>query len=454
MTEMDTDHLNILKDLVGEEKIQDYKNRQKWVERAKKALAITTIDYETYPVVDHTKCSGHYIVDIEGNKYLDMTSGVAVRALGFRYPKQVEFEQKIKHVAREIPGQDFMQIPQILLAEKLIEITPGDFEKRVIFTTSGARANENAIKAAMDMTHRHRFIAFRPAFHGRTGYALSLTASKHVQKDWFPQGIDVIRTDYAYCYRCPFGQTPDKCNVECAQALRDAVEEEANDIAAIFVEPISGEGGMIVPDARWMKELRKIADDLGALLVSDEVQAGMGRTGKWWAIEHFDVVPDIITTAKSIGGGYPLGATIGKAPFYTASGRNSETVSAEPFTALVSLFLINEIEKRNLLKNATDRGHQFLKGLEELKDKFAVIGDVRGIGLMMGIEIVKDKATKERDAQLRNEIVKTAVKEEHLWLLGAGRNSIRLLPPLDITEDETNDVLERLERAIKKTLRK
>ena len=374
-------------------------------------------------------------------------AGVAVRALGFRPEGIQEFERRLDEVVEELPGQDFDNIPQVLLAERLAATAPGDFDKQVFFTTSGARSIETAMKAAMDQTGRQRFVAFRPAFHGRTGYALALTASKAVQKEGFPQGVDVIRSPYAYPYRCPVGSDPDVCADYSLSMLRESILDEGTDIAAIVVESVGGEGGIIVPPPAFLRGLRAIADQYGAVLIADEVQAGLGRTGRWWAIEHADVAPDMICTAKALGGGYPLGATIGRSPIFAHPSRHSETFSAEPRVALLSLFILRAIEQGGLIANAQRIGTLMLDQLRDRLGDYEQIGDVRGRGLMIGVEVVED-ASKRYAPELRDRIVKNCVFQQRLWVLGAGRSSIRLLPPLIMNEEQAIEVVDRLARAV------
>jgi 4-aminobutyrate aminotransferase len=300
----------------------------------------------------------------------------------------------------------------------------------------------------MDQTGRQRFVAFRPAFHGRTGYALALTASKAVHKEGFPQGLDVIRSPYAYPYRCPVGSDPEVCADYALDLLRDAILEEGTDIAAIVVESVAGEGGMIVPPPRFLQGLREIADEYGALLVADEVQAGLGRTGRWWAIEHAGVAPDMICSAKALGGGYPLGATIGRKPIFVNPGRHSETFSAEPRLALLSLFILRSIEERGLIQNAERLGAKMLSRTRELLGAYEQVGDIRGLGFMQGIEFVENARTKRRAPELRDRIVKNCVFKQRLWVLGAGRSSIRILPALTMTEEEAMETIDRLAFAV------
>ncbi|MDO8056369.1 MAG: aminotransferase class III-fold pyridoxal phosphate-dependent enzyme, partial [Candidatus Hermodarchaeota archaeon] len=264
---MKRDAEELLKELCPDLSIT--KSNKEWIARSEQVLAKTTQSRDIYPVVDHTQGEGPWIYDLKGNQYLDMTAGVAVRALGIRNPGIRDFEERIQGYLREVPGQDFDVIPQTLLAERLTGITPGDHEKEVFFTTSGGRAVEACVKSLMDKTHRFRFVAFRPAFHGRTGYTLALTASKHQHKDFYPQGLDVIRGPYPYCFRCPFGQQENTCSLECLDFLRESIQYEGTDIAGIVAEPICGEGGIIPAPIKWFKGLRKLADDLETKIVSD-----------------------------------------------------------------------------------------------------------------------------------------------------------------------------------------
>ncbi|NWF95111.1 MAG: aminotransferase class III-fold pyridoxal phosphate-dependent enzyme [Candidatus Thorarchaeota archaeon] len=447
---MEQKHIDILREL-GFSITPEMLKNEYWQKRGAEALAITTQEREIYGCLDHTRGQGLQLFDIEGTEYLDMTGGVAVRAFGLRYPPLLDFEIRINDLEREMPGMDFDAIPQTLLAEKLAKMTPGDHKKRVTFTTSGGRAVEGCMKSAMDLSGKQRFVAFLPAFHGRTGYALSLTASNSRHKNGYPQGVDVTRIYYPYCYRCPYGQDVEDCNLQCVEALRYALQVEGNDIAATVMEPLCGEGGLIVPPAKAVKGMYEVTKEAGAYFMSDEVQAGMGRTGKFCAIEHHGVVPDFISMAKALGGGYPMGASIGPAPMYTAASRHSETFSAEPKMATLSLWVLKHLEDMQFMKKNAENGAYLLKRLGELKDKYEVVGDVRGLGLMVGVEFVKDKKTKTKAVQFRNQLVHTLVKKQKLWILGAGQNCIRFTPSYVITREQIDDAVSRLEEGIQQT---
>ena len=446
---MDEKHIRILRDLGFDDISEKNMTNDYWKKRGADALALTTQDRDVYGCVDHSRGEGVRIFDVEGTEYLDVTGGVAVRAFGLRYKPYLDFQQSIIDVVHELPGMDFDAIPQTLLAEKVAGITPGNHKKRVVFTTSGGRAVEGCMKSAMDLSGRRRFVAFRPAFHGRTGYALALTSSNAKHKSGFPQGVDVIRVAYPYCYRCPYGQNVEDCNLECVDYLRYALQVEGDDIAAFVMEALAGEGGLIVPPAKAVQGLYDLAKEVGAYFMSDEVQAGMGRTGKWLAIENHGVVPDYVSMGKAIGGGYPMGASVGPAPMFTGASRHSETFSAEPKMGLLSLWVLKHIEDGGYLEKNAEHGAYFLKLLHELKDKHEVVGDVRGMGLMMGIEFVKDKKSKEKAPKLRDAIVKNAVQKQQLWVLGAGQNVMRLTPSYVITKENIDEAVDRIDRAIK-----
>jgi 4-aminobutyrate aminotransferase len=419
-----------------------------WIDRSRRSLALTTQNRDVYPVIDHTRGKGVWIYDLEGNEYLDMTSGVAVRALGIRPEGIEEFERRISDVIEELPGQDFDNIPHVLLAERLAATAPGDFPKEVLFTTSGARAVETAVKAAIDATGRQRFVAFRPAFHGRTGYALALTASKAVQREGFPQALPIVRSPYAYPYRCPVGSDPETCTRYALEQLREAIQYEGRDIAGIVVESLAGEGGIIVPPPQFLRGLREIADEYGAMLIADEVQAGLGRSGRWWAVEYAGVAPDMICTAKALGGGYPLGATIGRAPMFASASRHSETFSAEPRAALLSLFVLKTIEERGLIEQASRLGNGMMDALRERLEDIEQVGEVRGLGFMQGVEFVEDRSTKRPAVALRDRIVSSCIRKHRLWVLGSGRSTIRFLPALTTSQEEAMEAIDRFVRAV------
>jgi len=336
-------------------------------------------------------------------------------------------------------GTDFYYTQQIDLAAKLSQVAPGDGNKRVYFGNSGAEAVEAAFKLARWYTRRELNIAFFGAFHGRTMGALSLTASKAIQKKHYnPLVPGITHIPYAYCYRCPYNMCYPECGIECVRWIEDFLFRTTmppEEVAAIFVEPIQGEGGYIVPPPEFHIKLHEVAKKYGILLVADEVQSGMGRTGKMFAMEHFGVVPDIIALAKGIASGMPLGAMVARSDIMVwEAGSHASTFGGNPVSCSAALATIELLEEE-LMENATVRGELLLSRLRELQKSMECIGDVRGKGLMVGVELVKDRETKERASDWRNEVIQKAFKKG-LLLLGCGENVIRFCPALTVSEEE------------------
>ena len=404
----------------------------------------------SYPLVAE-RGQGAMVEDPDGNRFLDFAAGIAVVATGHCHPQVVKAIQEQAARLIHMSGTDFYYENMVQLAETLARLVPGGQPRRVYFGNSGTEAIEAAIKLARHQTGRGQFIAFRGAFHGRTMGSWALTASKSIQKKgFFPMMPGVHHIPYANCYRCAYGKTPDSCAVECV----DVIETElfrttlpSDDCAAIFVEPIQGEGGYIVPPKKFFDELRRVADDYGILLILDEIQSGMGRTGKMFACEHFDVVPDVIALAKGIASGMPLSALVARADLMTwPLGAHASTFGGNPVAIAASLATIGLLE-RELIENAARVGGHLMARLRDLPQRFPNVGDVRGLGLMIGIELVHDQKTKERAPLLRDQIVQMCF-ERGLLLLGAGPNTIRLCPPLVITKDQADFAAETIESCL------
>ncbi len=407
----------------------------------------------SYPLVAN-KAYGAMVEDPDGNRFLDFAAGIAVVATGHCHPEVVKAIQDQAARLIHMSGTDFYYENMVELAEKLASLVPGAVPRRVYFGNSGTEAIEAALKLARYKTGRTQFVAFYGAFHGRTMGSLALTASKSRQKKgFFPMMQGVHHMPFADCYRCAYGKTPDSCATECVEAIESELFRTAlppEDCAAIFVEPVQGEGGYIVPPKKFFDGLRRIADDYGILLVFDEVQSGMGRTGKMFACEHFGAVPDIIAIAKGIASGMPLGAMVARAELMDwPLGAHASTFGGNPVSVAAALKTI-ELLEGGLIQNARRVGARLLTQLRDLPQKFEFVGDVRGLGLMIGIELVKDRKTKERDVKLRDEVV-NACFEKGLLVLGAGPNSIRLCPPLVITEEQADFAAETIEECLKKT---
>ncbi len=404
-----------------------------------------------YPLVVD-KAKGLWVHDVDDNIFLDFTSGIAVNATGHCHPQVVKAIQMQAKQLLHMSGTDFYYTPQIILAEKLAALAPGRGTKRVYFGNSGAEAVEAAFKLARWHTKRELNIAFFGAFHGRTMGALSLTASKTIQKKHYnPLVPGITHIPYGYCYRCAYNLTYPQCNLHCVHWVEDTLFRTtvpAEEVAAIFVEPIQGEGGYIVPPPEFHKEFYKIAKKYGILYVADEVQSGMGRTGKMFAMEHFGVTADIMSLAKGIASGLPLGATIAPAKIMNwEAGSHASTFGGNPLSCRASLATIELLEK-NLMKNAAKQGDRLMKGLAALQKNFECMGDVRGRGLMVAVELVKDRASKEPATKWRSRIIKKSF-EKGLLLLGCGENSIRFSPSLSVTSDEVDTCLSIFEESVK-----
>jgi 4-aminobutyrate aminotransferase len=402
----------------------------------------------TYPLVA-ARGQGAIVEDVDGNRFLDCSAGIAVVATGHCHPQVVEAIQRQAAQLIHMSGTDFYYENMVVLAEKLAALVPGGVpletpdgpNHKVYFGNSGTEAIEAAIKLARYHTGRKQFVAFYGAFHGRTMGSLTLTGSKNTQKkNFFPLMPGVHHVPYADCYRCAYGKTPDSCSIECAKAIEDPLFRTVlppEEVAAIVVEPVQGEGGYVVPPEKFFDELRRIADRHGILLVFDEVQCGMGRTGKLFASEHFNVTPDIVTLAKGIASGLPLSATIARANIMDwKPGAHASTFGGNPVAVAASLATL-ELLQQELIDNAAQVGAHMKARLSEFPARFPCVGDVRGLGLMIGIELVKDKATKERAPELRDRLVQMCF-ERGLLVLGAGPNTIRLSPPLVLTAEQAD----------------
>ena len=384
-----------------------------------------------YPLVVK-RAQGVWVEDVDSNRFLDFTSGIAVCNTGHCHPQIVAAIRRQAEQLIHMSGTDFYYEAQSNLAGKLAEIMPGSKEKRVFFGNSGAEAIEAALKLARYHTKRSRIIAFLGAFHGRTMGALSLTASKVIQERGFsPLVPGITHVPYAYCYRCPVHSAYPGCGCACVEWIREDLFKRSlppEEVAAIFVEPIQGEGGYIVPPPEFHQKLFKLARDFGILFVVDEVQTGMGRTGKMLGIEHWDLVPDIVALAKGIASGMPLGAMVSQSEVMTwIPGSHASTFGGNPISCQAALATI-ELLQGGLIQNAASMGDYILGQLRELQKRFPLIGDIRGKGLMIGVELVKDPVTKEKAVEERNRIIQ-ACFEKGLLILGCGENVFRLIPP-------------------------
>jgi 4-aminobutyrate aminotransferase len=397
----------------------------------------------SYPLVI-AKGQGAVVEDVDGNRFLDCAAGIAVNSTGHAHPDVVraivEQAQKFLHMS----GTDFYYDPQVALAEQMASIVPVPGAVRSFFGNSGAEAIEAAIKLVRYHSGRTNLIAFLGSFHGRTLGALSLTSSKSVQRRGFgPMMPGVYHARYATCYRCPVGLRPESCEAECLEFLEDEVLVHLvspDEVAAIIVEPIQGEGGYLVPPAQFHQRLAALARHHGMLLVADEVQSGMGRTGKMFACEHFGLEPDVVCVAKGIASGLPLGVTASRAELMDwPPGAHASTFGGNPVSCAAALATITLL-RDTLVANAAAVGEQLLAGLRDMAGRHPLIGDVRGKGLMIGIELVRDRQTKERAVAERDAVVQACFRRG-LLVLGAGKNAVRMSPPLVLTAAQADVAL-------------
>jgi len=393
------------------------------------------------------RAKGVVIEDVEGKEYIDFAGGIGVENVGHSAEQVVaaikEQEDQFIHTCFHV----VMYEAYVELAKRMNELTPGDFSKKTMFVNSGAEAVENSVKIARYATKRSAIIAFQNAFHGRTYMAMTLTSQVKPYKWGFgPFCPEVYRMPYAYCYRCPFGLKYPDCNLRCAEYLEEFFISHVtpDDVAALIVEPVQGEGGFIVPPQGYFKKLKVICEKYGILFIMDEIQAGMGRTGKLFASEHFDVTPDIILTGKSIAAGLPLAGVTGKTELMDAPhvGGLGGTYGGNPIACRAGLAVLN-ILNTEMLEKAKKLGEDLRKRLGDLQSRYEIIGDIRGLGPMIGIELVKDRKSKEPASDETKEIVRRCY-ENGLIIISCGvyHNVIRILVPLVIANDQ-------IERAVK-----
>jgi 4-aminobutyrate aminotransferase len=397
----------------------------------------------SYPFV-MARGEGAVVEDVDGNRFLDCAAGIAVNSTGHSHPDVVKAivdqAQKFLHMS----GTDFYYEPQVRLAEELAALAPIEGPVRTFFGNSGTEAIEAAIKLARYHTKRPGIIAFLGSFHGRSLGALSLTSSKALQRRGFgPLMSSVYHAPYANCYRCPIGSTPDTCAGECADYIENHILVHLispDEVAAIFVEPIQGEGGYVVPPKQFLDRLSAMTKKHGMLLVADEVQSGMGRTGKMFACEHFDLHPDVVAVAKGIASGMPLGITASRADIMMwPPGAHASTFGGNPVSCAAALATI-KLLRDGLVRNAETVGAHLMSKLRALVDKHPLIGDVRGKGLMIGVELVRDRQTKER-ASAEREAVVAAMFRRGVLILGAGQNTVRFAPPLVLTKSQADSIV-------------
>ena len=419
------------------------------IARDRKILMTTT---KTAPIVAESG-EGVWITDVDGNRLLDFSSGVAVNNVGYAHPEVVRAVRDQVGRLSHFAGTDYYYENQVRLAERIAAIVPGAFEKKIFFTNSGTESAEAALKIARWQRQRPIVIGLLGAFHGRTMGALSMTTSKPVQRARYaPYVTGGHHIPAPYCYRCPYKLEYPSCDLYCAKILKELYFQTSippDDVAAMIVEPVLGEGGYIVPPKGWHPTIKSILDEHGILFIDDEVQAGIGRTGRWFAIEHHGIVPDLLTMAKAIGGGIPMGAVSLRADLdFPVPGAHSNTFGGNLVAASAALATLDVIEKERLLDNARLQGTYLLARLRELQARHDEIGDVRGLGLMTATEFVRDRRTKEPAVRFRDHVLEESYRRG-LILLPCGKSTLRYIPPLVVRREEIDEGIEILDAAIR-----
>jgi 4-aminobutyrate aminotransferase len=428
-----------------------------------KAKRIVDLDHEflspsytrDYPLVAKAG-RGALVEDVDGNTFLDFAAGIAVVATGHCHPEVVAAIQKQAAELIHMSGTDFYYPGLVELAQRLAAIAPGSEAKRIYFGNSGTEAVEAALKLARYHTRRDKIIAFYGCFHGRTMGALSLTASKTAQRKGFGALLSgVIHVPFPNTYRGSHGIPPENAVAGCLEYIEGEVFKRLADpeeVAAIFIEPIQGEGGYTPAPAEFLQGLQRLCRKHGILFVADEVQSGMGRTGRWWAVEHAGIEPDIICVAKGVASGMPLGAIVARASVMNwKPGAHASTFGGNPVCIAAALATMNLLE-RQYIENARRMGEFIFRQTAGWRERYRTVGDVRGKGLMIGIEFVRDQKTKEKAPEVRNRVVQLAF-EKGLLVLGAGENSLRLAPPLIVDEEQADYALRTLDACIREAER-
>ncbi len=403
-----------------------------------------------YAPITPVKAENAKVWDVKGREYIDFLGDAAVELVGHNNPRVV---RAIKEMADRLIHFTFIYgfpLEPLQLAEKLIKLAPVENAK-VALGLSGSDANDGAIKFSRAYTGRRHILSYLRSYYGSTYGAMSVTGLDFEVRSKVGELSGIHFIPYPNCYRCPFGKEPGKCNMECISYIKEKFEGEvhADGVAALMAEPIQGDAGMVVPPEGYFRKLKRILDEHGILLVDDEVQSGLGRTGRWFAIEHFGVKPDIITLAKPLGGGLPISAIIGRAEVLDSISPmgHAFTLSGNPLISRVALAVIEEIEEKNLIKRAEILGKRAMNRLKSMKRRHELVGDVRGLGLMLGVELVRDRETKERAYE---EAKKVVWRSYELGLIVAflQGNVLRIQPPLTIEEELLDEGLEKLEEAI------
>lgn len=422
----------------------------------RRGQAVAPAAYSIHPFYPE-RAQGSYVWDADGKKYLDWSVGIAVMNIGHSHPEVLKAVKAQIDTFQHLCFAVGMHESYIELAEKLGSIAPGPSPKKTFLVNSGAEAVENAVKIARVYTGRQGIVSFTHAFHGRTHMALSLTGKADPYKAGFaPRAAEIYRAYYPYCYRCPYsGNSGGQCCQSELRQLKDLVRTTIGEteVAAFILEPVAGEGGFIPAPAAFLKALREYASEIGALWIDDEVQSGIGRTGRWWAVDHYKLEPDIVASAKALSSGFPLSAVIAKAEIMDAlePGMLGSTFGGNPAGCAAALATLKVIEDEGLLARAETIGGQIMAHCKSLQAKHPQLGDVRGLGAMIGLEFIQPDGSPDSEAVKR---IVSHAREDGLILLPTGTysNVIRLLPPINLSDSELTEGLEKLSAAIQYAL--
>lgn len=401
---------------------------------------------------------GHDAVveDIDGNEYIDLLSSAGALNTGHSHPRVVEaVTRQVKDFIHYTPAYMYHE-PLVKLANRLCEITPGNFKKRVAFGLSGSDANDGMIKLARAFTGRKKVISFIQSYHGSTYGAISLSAlSLNMRKKIGPLLPEVHHIPYPDCYRCAFGKSKESCDLECLKQLETAFSHyiPPEEVAAVIMEPIAGDAGLVVPPQKYMDNLYRLCKENGILFVSEEVQQGFGRTGRWFGIEHFGIEPDAVVMGKSIASGMPLSAIVAREEIMQAweAPAHLFTTAGNPVSCVAALATIDIILEEGLLEHTREIGSYAMEKLNKLKEKFEVIGDVRGLGLSIGVDLVKDRKTKEKAGEAAAKVCYRCWEKGVVLTFFAG-NVLRIQPPLVISRQQMDKAIDIIEQAISEYL--
>jgi 4-aminobutyrate aminotransferase len=427
------------------------KTTSKSIDKKEKQYIAKTQKIPYYPVAFKSG-RGAMLYDFEGNEYVDFLASAGSANIGHGNKEMSEAVKDQMDDLTQYTLAYFNSEPPIRLAEKLVEIAPGDNNKKVLYSATGSACIDAAIKLSRVFTGRTKIISLFESYHGSTYGAMSISAlSTNMRRKMGPLLSDIYHFNYPTCGKCPYFKEEESCSLECVNEIEFAFDHylPSEEVAAIFIEPIAGDAGIIVPPKKWVKAIRELCDKYGIVLVCDEIQQGMGRTGKWFGIENFDVEADLLVLGKSVGGGLPLGAVVGKTEILESLDAPAHvfTLSGNTTVCVAALKSIEILERENALQNSIEMGDYIKAGFEKLKEKYDIIGDIRGIGLSIGVDIVKEKGSKEKNPDATTKICYRCI-QTGLVMIFLGQSTLRVQPPLVITREQVDKAMRIIDSAI------